>query len=154
MDTKNQLSYAFIGLFIFLLLMGPFTQLLQIISLPLHVKWGLSERIILQPEYSWFRSDELAIAWADMTYLVAGIAFVIGAFLRKSWCIPLGFYTSAAWSFIMLLARIRWSLLEANGFNVVEGEQALVFYIYAYVYILFGWYGMYYLWKNRRIYDS
>ena len=75
--SHDHLSYTFIGVFIFLLILGPLTQLLQIVNLPLHVRWGLSERIILQPEYGWFRADELAIAWADMTYFITGIAFVI-----------------------------------------------------------------------------
>jgi hypothetical protein len=46
-------------------------------------------------------ADELAIAWADMTYLVAGVVFAVGAFLRRPWSIPFGFYTSATWSFML-----------------------------------------------------
>jgi len=153
MKPKNQLSHIFIGIFTLLLIMGPLTQLLFIINQPLHVKLGLSEYIILQPEYGWFKADEMAIAWADMTYLMTGVAFIIGAFLRKPWSIPCGFYTSAAWSFILLMARFRWPLLEANGFGVLGADQVNFFYGYAYLYILFGWFGMYYLWKNRRIYD-
>lgn len=132
--------------------MGPLTQLIQIISLPLHVQWGLSESIILEPGFGWFRADELAIAWADMTYLIAGAVFLVGAFLRKSWSIPFGFYTVATWSFILLMCRIRWVLLENNGFDVIAGDQQVLFYIYASVYILFGWFGMIYLWRNRDIY--
>jgi len=153
MKPNQQLSYLFIGMFIFLWLFGPLTQLIQIISLPLHVEWGLSESIILESEFGWFKSDELAIAWADMTYLVAGAIFIIGVFIRRSWSIPFGFYTSATWSFILLMTRIRWSLLEAGGFDVVSGDQQLVFYLYATVYILFGWFGMIYLWRHRHIYD-
>lgn len=133
--------------------MGPFTQLFQVIDLQLHVALGLSEVRILDPELGWFRADELAIAWAEMTYLVAGVIFVFGVFLRRSWAIPFGFYTMATWSFILLMARIRWPLLEANGFDVISGDQEIVFYIYATIYILFGWFGMYYLWTPRNIYD-
>ena len=154
MKTKRQLSYAFLGIFILFIILGPITQLLQIINLPLHVKWGLSEKIILQPEFGWFRADELSIAWADMTYLLAGIAFLVGAFLRKPWSIPFGFYTAACWAFIMLLARIRWPLLEVNGFGVLESDQMSLYYGYAYAYIVFGWFSMYYLWKNRNIYNT
>lgn len=152
MKEKQQLSYLFLGIFIFLWIMGPLTQLLQIINLKLHVAWGLSEPFILNPEYGWFRADELAIAWADMTYLVTGAIFVIGAFMHRTWAIPLGFYTMATWSFILLMARIRWPLLEANEFDVVSGDQEFAFYTYATVYILFGWFGMVYLWVNRDIY--
>ena len=74
--------------------------------------------------------------------------------MRRSWAIPFGFYTLAAWSFILLLARIRWPLLEANGFDVVSGDQELLFYSYATVYVLFGWFGMVYLWMNRDIYNG
>lgn len=150
---RKQLSYVFIGVFIFLWLLGPLTQLIQIVNLQLHVEWGLSELIILDPAFGWFRADELAMAWADMTYLVAGAIFVLGAFLRRPWAIPFGFYALATWSFILLMCRIRWPLLEATGFDVISGDQQLIFYTYATIYILFGWFGMIYLWRNRRIYD-
>jgi len=149
---KRQLSHLFVGAFIVLWIIGPLTQLLQIINLPLHVEWGLSESIILDPAFGWFRADELAIAWADMTYLAAGAIFIAGAFSRKSWCIPFGFYTSAAWSFILLMARIRWPLLEAAGFDVISGDWEPKFYAFATIYVCFGWFGMIYLWKNRNIY--
>ena len=152
MKQKQQLSILFIGMFIFLWLLGPLTQLLQIINLPLHVEWGLSEAIILEPEFGWFRSDELAIAWADMSYLITGLIFIVGAFLRKPWSIPFGFYTLATWSFILLMCRIRWPLLETNGFDVISGDQEFLFYTYAVIYILFGWFGMFYLWNKRHIY--
>ncbi len=152
MKPKQQLSYVFIGMFIFLWLLGPLTQLLQIINLPLHIEWGLSEAIILEPEFGWFRADELAIAWADMSYLLTGFIFIVGVFLRKEWSIPFGFYTFATWSFILLMCRIRWPLLEANGFDVISGDQEFLFYTYAVIYILFGWFGMFYLWNKRCIY--
>ena len=154
MKEKRQLSYLFTGAFIFLWIVGPLTQLLFIVNLPLHVAWGLSEPVVFDPAYGWFRADELAIAWADMTYLVSGAIFVIGAFLHRPWAIPFGLYTSATWSFILLMARIRWPLLEANGFDVVSGDQELVFYTYATVYVLFGWFGIVYLWINRDIYKG
>ena len=154
MKSDRQLSYLFLGAFIVLWFLGPFTQLIQIINLPLHVQWGLSERIILEPEFGWFKADELAIAWADMTYLITGVIFIIGAFMRRSWSIFFGLYTNAAWSFILLLARIRWSLLEANGFDVLKDDQEFFFYTFSTIYVLFGWFGMYYLWKNRKIFDQ
>jgi hypothetical protein len=153
MQSKKQLSYVFIGIFILLWFLGPFTQLIQIIDLQLHVKLGLSEPRILAPGYAWFKADELSMAWADMTYLVAGVIFVVGVFMRQPWAIPFGFYTSATWSFILLMARIRWPLLAAHGFDVVAGGQEIVFYTYATIYVLFGWFSMYYLWRNRYIYD-
>ncbi len=153
-QPKKQLSYIFIGLFILLWLMGPLTQLIQIISLPLHVEWGLSESTIMEPAMGWFKADELAIAWADMTYLIAGVIFIVGVLKRRIWSIPFGFYTMATWSFILLMCRIRWPLLEANGFGVISGDQEIMFYIYAVIYILFGWFGMYYLWHNRDIYKA
>ena len=73
MKDKRQLNYLFIGIFIVLWIMGPLTQLLQIVNLPLHVSWGFSEPLILDPAYGWYRAGELAIAWADMTYLVTGV---------------------------------------------------------------------------------
>lgn len=153
--NKSSLGNAFLGAFCLFLVLGPATQLLFLINTPLHIKLGLSEKTVLDPELGWFLADETAIAWADQTYLVAGVAFVVGALRRQSWCIPLGFYTCAAASFILLVARIRWPLLEANGFGVLtDAEQKSFFYMYSYAYILWGWYGMYYLWSNRAVYDD
>ena len=154
MKNSRQLSYWFIGIFILLWIIGPLTQLLQIVSLPLHIEMGLSESKILDPDFGWFRADELAIAWADMTYLISGAVFIVGAILRKSWCIPFGIYTSATWSFILLMARIRWSLLEARGFDVIGPDQEPLYYAYAYLFVAFGWFGMVYLWKRRNIYEG
>ena len=153
MNNKKQLSYIFIAIFILLWLLGPLTQLIQIISLPLHIEWGLSEARILEPEFGWFKADELAIAWADMTYLITGAIFIVGVFMRRRWAIPFGFYTLAVWSFILLMARIRWPLLEAAGYDVIAADQKFIFYAFATVYILFGWFGMVYLWRRRGIYD-
>ena len=154
MKTKRQLSYFFIAGFILLWVIGPLTQLIQIVSLPLHVELGLSEAAILEGGFGWFRADELAIAWADMTYLVAGVVFVIGVFMRRSWAIPFGFYTSATWSFILLMARIRWPLLDAAGYTVIASDQRAIYYAYTYLFILFGWFSMVYLWRKRNIYEG
>ncbi|MDJ0639808.1 MAG: hypothetical protein QNJ20_13305 [Paracoccaceae bacterium] len=152
MKASDRLSYIFVAAFILLWIAGPLTQLLFIMKPSLHQSWGLSSPIMLDPEFGWHKADELAIAWADMTYLVAGAVFVIGAMMRRSWAIPFGLYTSAAWSFILLLAMIRWPLLEANGFGVISGDQKIAFYAYAIVYVVFGWFSMVYLWVNRNVY--
>jgi hypothetical protein len=154
MAPKRQLSRIFIGLYILLWLLGPVTQLIQIVNLPLHVKMGISEARILDPEFGWFRADELAIAWADMTYLVAGVIFIVGVFLRRSWSLPFGFFSLSAWAFILLVALIRWPLLEASGFGVIAQGQKIVYNAYAVIYITFGLFGIFYLWRNRYVYDS
>lgn len=76
---KDRLNNFFLILFLLLWFLGPVTQLIQIINLPFHVKIGFSEHNILEPEMGWFRADELAIAWADMTCLVTGAVFMVGA---------------------------------------------------------------------------
>ena len=53
-----------------------------------------------------------------------------------------------------LRALIRWHLLEANDFGVISGDQKVVFYAYAIVYVCFGWFGMIYLWLNRDVYAA
>ena len=49
------------------------------------------------------------------------------------------------------MARIRWPLLEAAGYDVIAADQKFIFYAFATVYILFGWFGMVYLWRRRGI---
>ena len=154
MKNRGQLSVIFLGLFALLWVMGPLTQFLFIVDMELHQSWGLSSANVFDPAFGWHQADELAIAYADMTYLVAGVIVFVGALMRRSWAIPFGFYTVGTWSFILLLATFRWPLLEARGFGVIEGGQEIMFYSYALVYMLSGWLGMVYLWKNRNIYGG
>jgi hypothetical protein len=153
MKSKRQLSRIFIGVYILFWFLGPITQLIQIINLNLHIKMGFSEIKILDPSFAWFKADELSLAWADMTTLIAGIIFIIGSFMRRSWSIWFGFYSLAIWSYWPILTQLRWALLEDNGYDVLAQEQAAIFHIYMILFAVFSLFGMFYLWRHRHIYD-
>jgi hypothetical protein len=153
MKTTRQLSLLFLGVYILMWVLGPATQLLFIVNQPLHTSWGLSEPLVREQGFEWLLADEMAIAWADMTYLVAGVVFVVGAFLRRPWSLAFGLYSLAAWFFIMILLLIRWSLLDRHGVPVVQDKQKLVFTIYALIHAGFCLFGMIYLWLRRKTYD-
>ena len=67
-----QISLWFIILFSFMLIIGPITQLLQLIAPKLHMKLGLQEAKAFEPEFKWFLLEEKAVAIADMSFLITG----------------------------------------------------------------------------------
>ena len=150
--AKQQLSRVFIGAFIVMYLIGPVTQLIQIVDLDLHVRLGLSEAIVLDPAFAWFKVDELAIAWADMTTLVAGIAFVAGALTRRSWSIWFGFYTLAVWSYWPTLVMLRWTLHPLAGYDILPEAQAVLYFGYMILFAIFSLFGLFYLYRRRNVF--
>ena len=153
MERQRQLSRVFIGLFILFWLIGPLTQLIQIIDLDLHVRMGFSEAVILDPEFGWLKADELAIAWADMGTLIAGVIFVIGAVKRRPWSIWFGFYSLAVWSYWPILTLVRWTTLEDSGYSVFAEGQEFVFRGFMLLVGIFSLVGMFYLWRRRRVFE-
>ena len=142
-----QIDTWFIILFVFFWAIGPLTQLLFLIAPRLHHKLGLTEQDALKPEFRWFIVDETAIAIADMTYLVAGIAFVWLALLGNDLALPFGIYACSCYVFISCLAIPRWFMLEKQGLSPLPPKQKLFYYSYMTAYCLFGLVGLFYLWR-------
>jgi len=145
-----QVDTWFLVIFILLLVAGPVTQLLQLIAPSLHHKLGLTEAKAMQPEFKWFLLDEKAIAIGDMTYLAAGIGFVWLAMAGNHSALIFGIYTSACFVFISVIVISRWLLLEKHGLSPLSRTQLPFYFAYMGIYLLFGLYGLFYLWGLAR----
>ena len=141
-----RVSTWFIVVFVLMWIAGPLTQLLQLIAPKLHHKLGLTEASALNPEFKWFLLDEKAIAVADMTYLVAGIAFVWLSLLGNHLALIFGLYTCACYVFIASYTIPRWLLLAKHELLPMPRKQLAVYTAYMTLYLLFGLYGLIYLW--------
>ena len=141
-----EVSVWFIVVFVLVWVAGPLTQVLYLVAPKLHHKLGLTEANALKPEFKWFMLEEKAIAIADITHLVAGIAFVWLAILDNRTALVFGIYTCACYVYIALISIPRWLLLAKHELGPMSRTQ-LPFYIsYMVVFLLFGLYGLFYLW--------
>ena len=136
----------FITFFVLVWIAGPVTQLLFLIAPKLHHKLGMTEADALKPEFKWFLLDEKAIAFADMTYLVSGIAFLVLVLLDEKTALIFGLYNCACYVYAASISIPRWLLLAKHELSPLPGRQLPVYLSYMVLYLLFGLYGLFYLW--------
>ena len=136
----------FLFLFVLMWIAGPATQVLFLVAPKLHHKLGMTEDNALKPEFRWFLLDEKAIAIADMTCLVSGGLFIWLALLRSQAALIFGLYSCACFVYIAPLAISRWLLFGKNRLSPISKRQLPVFMGYMLVFLLFGLYGLFYLW--------
>ena len=135
-----EVSTWFILVFVLMWVAGPLTQLLFLIAPKLHYKLGLMEA-----EFKWYLLEEKALAIADMSYLASGAAFVSLAARQRHGCAVRTVY-------LRRLCVLRSDLYTKNRFghpaqmSPVSKEQLGVYLSYACLYLLFGLYGLFYLW--------
>lgn len=141
-----EVSTWFLLAFVLLWLAGPGTQVVFLVAPRLHHKLGMTEDNALSPEFRWFLLDEKAIAIADMSYLVSGAVFVSLALLGSQAALIFGLYSCACYVYIGLLAISRWLLFGKNELSPVSRRQLPVYVAYMVVFIVFGLYGLHYLW--------
>lgn len=141
-----EISTWFIAVFILSWLVGPLTQLLQLVAPKLHYRLGMMEANAIKPEFKWFLLDERGVAIADMTYLVAGAVFVWLALLGNPTSLIFGIYTCACYVFVSVLVISRWLLLTQHDLNPTPSKQLAGFVAYMLLYLAFGLYGLVYLW--------
>ena len=141
-----EVSVWFVVAFILFWIAGPLTQVLFLIAPELHHRLGLTEADALKPEFKWFILDERALAIADITYLVAGIAFVWLAFLDNRSALIFGMYTCACYVYIASLAISRWLLLAKHELSPLPKRQLPVYVSYMVAFLLFGLCSLFYLW--------
>lgn len=141
-----EISVWFVVVFVVFWIAGPLTQVLQLIAPELHHKLGLTEANALKPEFKWFLLDERAIAYADLTCLISGIGFVGLALIGNETAVIFGLYTCACYVYIASLIIPRWLLLSHHELNPSPSKQLSVFMSFMVMYLLFGLYGLFYLW--------
>ena len=140
----------FIVVFIIMWAAGPATQLLQLLAPKLHMKLGLMESDAFKPEFKWFLLDERGIAIGDMTFLVSGVAFIWLALLDNDTAIIVGLYICACYVYFASFSIPRMLLLSRYDLFPAPKTYSGVFVIYMGAFLLFGLYGLFYLWMLAR----
>lgn len=141
-----EVSAWFIVVFVLMWIAGPLTQVLFLVAPRLHHKLGLTEADALKQEFKWFLLDERAIAYADLTYLISGIAFVFLALLDNGSALIFGLYSCACYVYIASMSIPRWLLLTKHGLSPAPRKQLVAYMSYMVLFLLFGLYGLFYLW--------
>ncbi len=141
-----EISIWFLVVFILAWLAGPVTQALFLVAPKLHHKLGMTEDSALDPEFRWFLLDEKAIAIADMTHFISGGAFIWLALLGNEAALIFGLYSCACYVYIAPLAISRWLLFGKNQLSPISKRQAPIYMGYMVVFLVFGLYGLFYLW--------
>lgn len=122
------------------------TQLLQLVAPKLHMKLGLTEADAFKPEFKWFLLEQKAIAIGDMTYFVSGIAFVWLALLGNETALIFGLYSCACYVYFAATFIPSTLLLVKYNLSPVSRKQLVAYMFYAVLFLLFGLYGLFYLW--------
>lgn len=141
-----EISPWFIGAFALAWVANPLTQLLQLVAPKLHYKLGMTEADAFKSENKWYLLEERAIAMADMSYLVAGLAFLVLAMMNERSALLFGIYNCACYVYMALISIPRWLLLAKHELGPLKGNQLGAYMAYMIVFLLFGLYGMVYLW--------
>ncbi len=143
MDT----SIWFVIVFALVWMAGPLTQILFLIAPRLHHKLGLTEADAYDPQFQWYLLEERAIAYADLTNVVSGIAFISLALLGERPALVFGLYSCACYVYIASISIPRWLLLAKHRLSPLPGKQLPFYVAYMALYFLFGLYGLFYLWS-------
>lgn len=141
-----EISSWFMTVFVLLWIAAPLTQLLFLVAPKLHYKLGMTEANAIKPEFKWFLLDEKAIAIADMTYFVSGGAFIWLALLGSPTALIFGLYSCACYVYIAPLAISRWLLFGKYQLSPLSKGQAPIYMAYMVSFLVFGLYGLFYLW--------
>lgn len=143
-------SIWFVVVFVIMLVLGPVTQVLQLVAPKLHKRLGLMEAAAYEPDFRWFMIEQRAIAYADLTFLFAGVIFVVLALLDNGWAPLFGIYTCACYVYFVAIWIPETLMLMKNDLSPAKREQLPFFYVYGFLFAAFGLYGMYYLWDLAR----
>ena len=141
-----EVSTWFMVVFILMWVIGAGTQLLQLVAPKLHHKLGMTEADALKPEFKWFLLEQKAIAIADMTYLVSGIAFVWLALLGNKTALIFGLYSCACYVYFASTFIPSTLLLVKHNLSPISRKQLGWYLFYAGLFLVFGLYGLFYLW--------
>lgn len=140
------ISLWFIAVFALLWLLVPVTQLIFLVAPRIHHKLGMTEDKALEPQFRWFLLDEIAIAFADMTYLLSGAAFLWLALSGSQTALIFGLYSCACYVYIPFMAISRWRLLAKHDLSPISKGQLPIYVGYMLLMLLFGLFGLVYLW--------
>lgn len=141
-----EVSAWFMAVFIFMWIASPVTQALFLIAPKLHHRLGMTEADAFKPEFKWFLLEQKAIAIADMTYLVSGIVFIWLALLGNKNALIFGLYSCACYIYFAATFIPSTLLLTKHNLSPGSRKQLGAYLLYAGLFLVFGLYGMFYLW--------
>ncbi len=118
-----EVSIWFIVVFVIMWILGPATQVLQLVAPKLHKRLGLMEAAAYEPEFRWFMIEQRAIAYADLTYLFAGVVFVVLALLDNEWAALFGIYTCACYVYFVAIWIPETLMLMKDDLSPAKREQ-------------------------------
>lgn len=142
------ISVSFLLAFVLVWLLTAFTQFLQIITPEFHSKIGFMARAAYTPAFEWYRLKHRGVAFADMTFAVSGILFMVAALLGERWAFFFGFYTCAVYFYAGLVAPCEWFFLRKRNLSPIAGSEYAVSIVYMLSVAAFGVFGMVYLWSK------
>jgi hypothetical protein len=145
-EVDVEVSAWFMVVFIVMWIANPLTQALFLIAPNLHHKLGMTETDAFKPQFKWFLLEQKAIAIADMTYLVSGIAFVWLALLGNKTALIFGLYSCACYVYFASTFIPSALLLSKHNLSPISRRQLGVYLLYAALFLVFGLYGLFYLW--------
>lgn len=154
LDTERfavDVSLWFIAVFALVWAAGPLTQVLFLIAPELHHRLGLTEANALKPEFHWYLLEERAIAYADLICVACGLTFLVLALLNKPSAVIFGLYNCACYVYVASISIPRWLLLGHHDLSPLPREQLIGYFTYMALYLLFGLYGLGYLWRLTRL---
>ena len=146
-----EVSVWFFVVFVLMWIAGPGTQLLQLVAPKLHMKLGLMEAEAFKPEFRWFLLEQKAIAIGDMTFLVSGIAFIWLALLGNDTALIFGLYSCACYVYFATTFIPSTLLLVKHDLSPISRGQLGAYMLYASLFLLFGLYGLFYLWGLAQL---
>ena len=115
-----EVNVWFLVVFVLTWIAGPVTQLLFLIAPKFHHKLGMTEDGALKPEFRWFLLDEKAIAIADMTYFVSGVAFIWLTLLGNQTALIFGLYSCACYVYIAVLVSLHLKMTRVLHLNLTR----------------------------------
>jgi hypothetical protein len=136
----------FLAAFVVMWALGPATQVLQLIAPKLHMRLGLMEKASAEPRFEWFRLAERGMAFADLTFFIAAILFVVLVIAGDETAILFGLYTCACYVYFGTSYIAQFILLSRKNLHPASKKETGVYFVYMGLFIAFGLYGLVYLW--------
>ena len=119
MDINRWFIIAFFAFW----LLGPASQVLQLVAPRLHMKMGFMEKRAFEPEFRWFWLYERGTSIADLTHFVGGILFIWLAFTGNVNAPVFGLYVCSVYVFVMLQYLLQFILLTRESLHPLDKGQ-------------------------------
>ena len=124
-------------------------QVLAVFSQRLHQKVGLTEARAFEPEFKWYKTDEYAMACADILHFITGFLFILFYFLgNQHLAIKFGCFTFAIYIYTIPLCMFRIHFLSKNNlYPTRDKKETRKMLLIVMIFGLYSIFGTWYLWR-------